>query len=39
MTESISTFYSDDRFPHVLIYSMALTVLSLAVVGTISKLI
>ncbi len=39
MTRVIATFYSEDRFPHVLIYSTALTVLSLAAVGLIERFI
>lgn len=39
MTKSMATFYSDDRFPHVLIYSTALTALSLAAVGLVSRLV
>ena len=38
MTKSVAMFYPD-RFPHVLLYSTALTVLSLAVVGLISRFI
>jgi len=37
MTETISGVYSDDPFPHVLIYSMLLTILSLAAVGLVSS--
>jgi hypothetical protein len=39
MTKIIATFYSEDRFPHVLIYSTALAVLSLAVVGLIARFV
>jgi hypothetical protein len=39
MTKSIAAFYSDAPFPHVLVYSTALVVLSLGAVGLISKLI
>jgi hypothetical protein len=39
MTNIIATFYSEDRFPHVLIYSTALTVLSLAAVGLIARFV
>jgi hypothetical protein len=37
MTETISSFYSDDPFPQVLIYSMLLTILSFAAVGVVSS--
>ncbi len=39
MTKTITLTRFDDRFPHVLIYSTALAVMSLAVVGMISRLI
>jgi hypothetical protein len=39
MTKSIAAFYSDDRFPYVLVYSTVLGILSLAGVGLISKLV
>jgi hypothetical protein len=37
MTKFISSVYSDDPFPHVLIYSTSRTILSLAAVDLISS--
>jgi hypothetical protein len=39
MTRSIAAIYSEERFPHVLIYSTALAMLSLAAVGLIARII
>lgn len=36
MTRAIAIVYSDDPFPHVLIYGTLLAILSLAAVGLIS---
>ena len=37
MKQSIASVYSDDPFPHVLIYSTLLAVLSIAAVGLVSS--
>ncbi len=37
MTASFSTYYPDRSFPHVLVYSMFLTVMSLAGVALLSS--
>jgi hypothetical protein len=37
MSDTILNFYSDDRYPRVLILSTFLTVLSLAAVGILSS--